>query len=62
MATETRVHIVDDKHLVRAANASQALRSVVHKQHTVRMASQDDILKIAGLKVELSHVEVGGDE
>jgi hypothetical protein len=48
MAAEKRIYNVDGKHLVRAINGSQALRHVVKAEHTVTLASQDDIVKMVG--------------
>jgi hypothetical protein len=62
MAAETRIYIVDGKHLVRASTPSQALRHVVKNKHTVAVASQDSIVELVtgGTKVE-SAIEKDGE-
>lgn len=56
MAAETRIYVVDGKHLVRAATAAQALRHVVKNKHTVVVATQDALVELVsgGTKVEES--------
>lgn len=53
MSQQQRIYVVADKRLVRAPNAAQALRHV-SKEIEVRVAKQDDLVKMVtgGVKVE----------
>ena len=61
MAAATRIYLVangDSKRLVRAANSTQARNHVARETITAAVASQDDLVALAGKMP----VEVAGEE
>jgi hypothetical protein len=59
MAAVKRIYVIDGKNLVRATNASQALRHVVANTHTVAVATPEVCIKLTsdGVKVEDASTE-----
>ena len=61
MPAATRIYLVRNeqaKRLVRAANSSQARNHVARESITVAVASQDDLIALAGkVKVEVAGAE-----
>ena len=58
MTKSTRIYVVADtkgptRYLVRAINPTSALRRVTHQRFVARVASQDELLRLAHAGVEV---------